>query len=143
MFRKKVGSKSSFRLFEKMSFWFQRLSDPALTRWDYLHKSQRNLWSLSHIEPTFFLNTLPNIHIDVKSALVLSKYRFAMGWFIWFLSACNTQLDNSSSIMWLLGTDKKWIHGMVAWWRLWYFSVVQVEFNSIWMSLLKGFFDIL
>ena len=35
VFRKKVGSSCLFILFENISFWFQRLSDLALLRWDY------------------------------------------------------------------------------------------------------------
>ena len=38
VFRNEVGSKSSFIVLENMSFWLQRLSDPALLRWDYLQK---------------------------------------------------------------------------------------------------------
>ena len=38
VFRKEVGSKSPFRLFQNISFWLQRLSDPALLSWDYLQK---------------------------------------------------------------------------------------------------------
>ena len=70
--------KSSFRIFENVSFWLQRLSDPALISWDYLQKSQQSLWSPSHLKPTFFLilSTLVKI-LDVTLNGGRSQFMFA------------------------------------------------------------------
>ena len=83
MFRNEVGSNYSFRSSKNTSFWLERLSDPALLSWDIFKKIQHNLWSLSHLEPTSFLNTLG---FDFRSFNTPLKLIFSFNFTIWLMA---------------------------------------------------------
>ena len=55
-----MDSESSFRLFEICHFDFRGWVTLHYSAEIIFKESQRNLWSLSHLEPTSFLNTLAN-----------------------------------------------------------------------------------
>ena len=69
VFKKKVGSMTSFRLFEDMSFWLQRLIESAWHSWKFLKKKNSIqpmksilIWENWSPLPSLTLHNLRNSH---------------------------------------------------------------------------------
>ena len=107
MFRNEVGSNSWFRLLENKSFWLQRLSDPALLRWDYLQEKSTQPLKSYLLRAHFLSKNFNILSFRFKRNLLRSAVAFSVVYNIPRYFEMVTKEDSKTKMLYIESTEMR------------------------------------